>query len=474
MTLYKCPNCELDFKYHKSRDNHKQICIVYGGPIDKRRKNEYTKACEASEKIDGTLIHASGIFHALLALPKEQRKNITIDNVDNTVVITQLADENVVGDEDGVIRAAAGSKVVNNYNLQITNNTQNIQNFNNFTQETLNQLCERSNTIRQSGDDDLLEVIESLHNENFDTPLKIQNLIKKVLTFDEVQDTIENKEDDTVVGDLMKKFIEGILLSTTNTIEEVDDQGNPIVVNEIKHSPSDCIWLFYRKVFLSEQPNGKINTNQLARRNTNLQANGNCKVLAFKKINGNQNIEHAVWDNRKWKTVLKTLLIKIGDRIATVFKTANLSQNNQCHSFGDWWNCIKSADDLEKDKYAIQLIKKITNATVLDGKEGLISGWYKLIDACGQIHFDTISTTLVGLKALETDVQTLSIEEEVKLMRKQRNEYAQTPEYKKSQLFPEEMIEKETKIDDLMTKKIEQQDKEREEIIEYGLLRDAQ
>ncbi len=470
MAMHKCPNCELEFKYHKGRDVHKKVCVVYGGPIDKRRKNEYTKACEASERIDGTLTHASGIFHALLALPKEQRKNITIDNVENTVVITQIPEEIIETPSETTLLPSGSSKIIN-YHLQITNNTQNIQNTkivnNSFTQETLNQLCERSNTntIKQSGDKDINEVIEALCNENIDTPDKIQAQIKKVLTFDEVQDTIATEEDDSRIGNEMKKFIEKILLSTTNTIESVDEHGNKIPVNEIKNSPSECIWLFYRKIFLSEESNGKTKAHQLARRNTNLQSNESCKVLAFKKVNGRDNVEHAVWDIRKWNTLIKKLIHVIGERISVVFQTAKLSRRNQCHPFGDWWSCIKGADDLEKDVYGIQLIKKITNAVVLDCKESLISGWHKLIDCCGQLHFDTISTTLAGLKALETDEKTLTVEEEYEIIKKRQIEYLQAPEFKVTGLLPEDFMKEKDRIEGLMESKKIPHNNEREEII---------
>ncbi len=419
-----CKYCHKEFKHLTDKKRHEEEkCAIYGGDVDKRKKKLFQQALEGSRRLDGTEIHTSAIFHALEALPKEQRKSITIEKVESAVVVLPVIDspneqalemdDNKKEDEiiqeivpltSNTVTEKTAQKVIHQhqYNLQINNNIQNtkIVNNNNFTQDKLKELCENASNFDNESKE-LNKVIHVFRKDDKGKPEQVKTFLKKeVLTFDEVKETIRFDEENSRIGNAINEFIKSTLLATRNTMD-MDDDGNVQDNNEIEISPSECIWLFYRKVFLPVNPSGKILTKQLARRNTKLDAKGRCEVLAFHKLDGIEDLEHVVWDQRQWIPVLKDLIFVIGNRISEVEKVTKLSTGNKCHPFGTWWSRIKTAEDLQRDKIGQKLIKRITNEMVSDCKDSLIVGWHKLIESCGRLHFDSISATLVGLKALE-------------------------------------------------------------------------
>ncbi len=53
--------------------HEKKNCSIYGGDVDKRKKVEFSQACELSKQIDGTLKHTAQYFNALMGLPQTDR-----------------------------------------------------------------------------------------------------------------------------------------------------------------------------------------------------------------------------------------------------------------------------------------------------------------------------------------------------------------------------------------------------------------
>lgn len=79
-------NCSAVFQHKSNRISHERDkCSVYGGEVDKRKKAEFALACDASKNIDGSLLHTSRIFEAILQIPKEQREDIAIDGLEVSV-----------------------------------------------------------------------------------------------------------------------------------------------------------------------------------------------------------------------------------------------------------------------------------------------------------------------------------------------------------------------------------------------------
>ncbi len=93
--VFPCKYCQKEFKHLTDKKRHEEDkCAIYGGVVDKRKKSLFDQAVEGSLKLDGTKMHTSAIFHGLLALPEEERNHITIDMVENEVIVkSQPAEE---------------------------------------------------------------------------------------------------------------------------------------------------------------------------------------------------------------------------------------------------------------------------------------------------------------------------------------------------------------------------------------------
>ncbi len=89
--VFHCKYCQKEFKYVPDRNRHeKDKCEVYGGEVDKRKRKLFDQAKDVSFQLDGSEKHTSTIFHDLLMLPEAQRNNVTIDIVENKIVVLPI------------------------------------------------------------------------------------------------------------------------------------------------------------------------------------------------------------------------------------------------------------------------------------------------------------------------------------------------------------------------------------------------
>lgn len=388
-------NCDAVFKYKTSRITHERDkCMIFGGDIDKRKKNEFNQACEASKKLDGTLLHASKIFEAITAIPKEHRKDILINGLDvKCDVVSTVVDTDTE-------TSISNSSVVNNYNIQIIQNTQNNQNINTVIadSEILQSIREQVQTEKQSSkkvDEELKQILQLLANEKINTTDEIQEHIKdRVFTLEEIKKCIETDGSKSEMRRDLNRIITTIISQTTNSVDIVDPDGEKRVVDEIKNGPSECIWSMYQKLFLPVQRSGKIQLDELSRRSTRLSSKNetSCEILAFDTVDGKSNTEHVIWVKRHWNPLIKELIFAIGNRIFSVTSDEYFClEAGKCHPFANWWKIMRTSEDLVKDMEGANLIKKITNALVQDCKDNLIKGWHRLIDCCSKLHFQSLA-----------------------------------------------------------------------------------
>lgn len=372
MTTYACrKNCNLKFSHAPSRIRHENDkCSVYGGEIDKRKKKEFKQACDASMRLDGTLLHASKLFHEEFTAVKNSPNN-------RGTVINNNSVTNIQND-----------------NKQITNNDNSINTFHGNTNVFVQLSQSEWDKYSKKEKNEITAVLRLFRENGCTTAEEIQNIVlNKYPTIQQMEQNIKSYK--------MNKCREIAMDQIVALGLDKKDEKDITFEDKMEHFQK-CIIVFYDELLFTNVEDTQITTTMLLASPIFKLKEGGLKV--WNKIKTKQGLEtfgnvnekgsYPGWTTMQESKTWRKIILIIALRFIQVFELESnknpydkRDDSEELELIAKEWLSLLSDNETKKNEIFDQIGKEMSNRAALASSLEPQRGWYRLTDVVAEVEY---------------------------------------------------------------------------------------